>query len=211
MEKEKIEIIGAVVTVITAFITSLVGPSIVEYIKVKIDKTQKKDLIKSEMSHAHIINEELDDIREKLNSDRAWILLFHNGGHFLSYKKSMKKFSIFYESCDVGISNINTLFNNIPVTLFSKSTQELIINKQIFISDFEDPNINHFGLKSIAEASGTKSHYRIAIFDIVTNQCIGALGIDFLDKTNINEDKKILLDNKTQRIAGFLSNFIKDI
>ena len=37
MEKEKIEIIGAVVTVITAFITSLVGPSIVEYIKVKID------------------------------------------------------------------------------------------------------------------------------------------------------------------------------
>jgi hypothetical protein len=61
MEKEKIEIIGAVVTVVTAFITSLVGPSIVEYIKVKIDKTQKKDLIKSEMSHAHIINEELDD------------------------------------------------------------------------------------------------------------------------------------------------------
>lgn len=205
------EIIGAVVTVLTAFITSLLGPSIVEYIKIKLVKTEKKDPIKNEMTHAHVINEELDDIRLSLNSDRAWILMFHNGGHFLSYKKSMKKFSIFYESCDVGISNINTLFNNIPVTLFSKSTQELITNKQIFISDFDDIEINNFGLKSIAEATGTKSHYRIAIFDIATNQCIGALGIDFLDKTELSENKKNLLDKKTQRIAGFLSNFIKDI
>lgn len=211
MNTQQIEIIGGMVTVLTAFITSLIGPSIVEYIKAKVNKTEKKDPIKTEMVHAYIINEELDDIREKLNSDRAWILMFHNGGHFLSYKKSMKKFSIFYESCNVGISTISMLFSNIPVTLFSKATQELLLNNEIFITDFDDAEINNFGLKSFADATGTKSHYRIAIFDLATNQCIGALGIDYLDKIEITKENKIFLDKKTQRIAGFLSNFIKDI
>jgi hypothetical protein len=121
----------------------------------------------------------------------------------------MKKFSIIYESCDLKTQSIGIIFNNIPVTLFSKATQEILEHKRIFIHDFDDPKICTYGLKNMGDASNAKSHYRIGLFDFVSNQCMGALGVDFINKTKLTKEKELLLESRTQRIAGYLSNAIK--
>jgi hypothetical protein len=48
----------------------------------------------------------------------------------------------------------------------------------------------------------------VALFDIATNRCIGTLGIDFMDKTELDNTQKDLLFEKANRIAGYLSNFL---
>ena len=199
------EMIGAI---IIAVITALIGPAILEYVKVKLSP-QPVDPIKKELEHSCIINEELESIREELDSDRCWISMFHNGGHYLHGNKSMQKFSIMFESSSPGVAGIGMILNNIPVSLFSKSVDEIIKSGHIYIKDYSDPTVATFGLKEVAIASGTESGYSVGLFDIKNEQCIGTMGIDYLSKKELTEDQLIILNFKAQRVAGFLSNFIR--
>jgi hypothetical protein len=200
-----VETIGAI---LIAIISTLIGPAVLEYVKVKISK-KPEDPIKKELEYSIIINDELESIREELESDRCWISMYHNGGHYLHSKKSMQKFSIMFESSAPGVAGVGMIFNNIPVSLFSRAIEEIVKNKHIYISDYSDETIATFGLKPGAEASGTKSSYSVGLFDITNDQCIGTLGIDYLDKKRLTKDDIALLNEKAQRVAGFLSNFIR--
>lgn len=121
----------------------------------------------------------------------------------------MQKFSVMFEASAPGVSGVGMIFNNIPVSLFSRATEEIIRNKHIYIKDYEDPTVATFGLKSGAEASGTKSSYSVGLFDIITDESIGTIGIDYLKKTKLDVPQLITLNEKAQRVAGFLSNFIR--
>jgi hypothetical protein len=191
-----------------AVITTLIGPAVVEYIKSKLASTPV-DPIKKELQYSCIINDELESIREDMDADRCWITMFHNGGHYLHGNKSVQKFSVMFETSAPGVAGVGMIFNNIPVSLFSKSVDEMIKSKHIYISDYSDPTVATFGLKEAATASGTRSSYSIGLFDLITDQCIGTIGIDYLDKTKLNAAQLILLNEKSQRVAGFLSNFIR--
>lgn len=207
MDKNNLSVTGAA---IVALITALIGPIVVEYVKSKFNNNKKKDPIKSELEHSRVIDEELEDIRTLLEADRCWISMFHNGGYYLHSSKSMKKFSIMFENSAPGVSGVSMLFNNLPVSLFSKSIEEIVKNKKIYIPDYNDPTVATFGMKGSAEASGTISSYSIALLDIATDRCIGILGIDYLKKNKLNHSELSILNEKAQRIAGFLSNFIND-
>ena len=153
MDQHNYEMLGAIAI---AVITTLIGPVVVEYVKTKLSKGPK-DPIKRELEYSSIINDELESIRETLDADRCWVTMYHNGGHFLHGKKSMQKFSVMFETSAPGVSGIGMVFNNIPVSLFSRATEEIIKNKHIYIKDYEDPTVATFGLKSGAEATGTRS------------------------------------------------------
>jgi len=205
MDQHMFEMIGAI---IIAVITALVGPAVLEYLKLKMS-AKSHDPVKKELEYSCIINEELEDIREELKADRCWVTLYHNGGHFLHNKRSMQKFSVMFEASAPGVSGVGMIFSNIPVSLFSKATEEIVRNKHIYIKDYDDPTIPTFGLKSGAEASGTKSSYSVGLFDIITDETIGTIGIDYLKKTKLEVAQLIFLNEKSQRVAGFLSNFIR--
>jgi hypothetical protein len=205
MDQHMFEMLSAV---IIAVITTLVGPVLVEYVKAKLS-AKPMDPVRKELEYSCIINEELEEIRELLKADRCWVTMYHNGGHFLHSKKSMQKFSVMFESSAPGVSGVGMIFNNIPVSLFSRATEEIIKNKHIYIKDYEDPTVATFGLKAGAEASGTKSSYSIGLFDIITDESIGTIGIDYLKRTKLDVPQLILLNEKAQRVAGFLSNFIR--
>jgi hypothetical protein len=205
MDQHTLEMIGAI---IIAVITALVGPAVLEYLKLKMS-AKSQDPVKKELEYSCIINEELEDIREKLQADRCWVTLYHNGGHFLHNKRSMQKFSVMFEASAPGVSGVGMIFSNIPVSLFSKATEEIVRNKHIYIKDYDDPTIPTFGLKSGAEASGTKSSYSVGLFDIISDETIGTIGIDYLKKTKLEVAQLIFLNEKSQRVAGFLANFIR--
>ena len=175
-----------------AFITGVLGPLSVIFVKSYLDKRKKKpDMVQETLHVAELINQKIDHIKDEFNADRVWVTQFHNGGNFYPTGKSMAKFSVIYEIVNPGVASIQTNFYNIPVNLFSKSINELLVNDVIEIPDYKDDSISTFGLKYIAEESGCKSGYLFAI-KTIDDKFIGTLGLDYtkrktkLDMESIN-------------------------
>ena len=178
--------------IIVAFITGVLGPISIMFVKNYLDKRKKKpDLVQETLKVSELITSKIEHIKEEFKADRVWITQFHNGGNFYPTGKSMAKFSVMYETVGVGVNSIQSNFHNIPVNLFSKSINQLLENDIIEIPDFKDESISTFGLKYIAEESGCKSGYLFAIKSI-DDKFIGTLGIDYtkrktkLDMESIN-------------------------
>lgn len=205
MDSHTLEMIG-IITV--AVITAVLGPTIVEIVKAKLRKKVTVDPIKNEVVQSATILDELDHIRIKLKSDRVWVKMYHNGGHFLLTNKSIQKFSVMYESCSPGVSNVGHIFSNIPISLYQRSTHQLMEHGNLYITDFNDPKVATYGLKGAAESTGTISTYAVALHDIGTNKCIGTIGIDYLKKNKLSKKELSFLNQRAERIGGYLSNFL---
>ena len=174
------------VGIIVAFITGVIGPIGVIYIKNRLEKKEKPDMVKDTLRVAELVNNKIDHIREEFNADRVWVTQFHNGGNFYPTGKSMAKFSIMYETVSPNTSSVQTNFHNIPVNLFSKSINQLLNNDVIEIPDYKDETIATFGLKYVAEDTGCKSGYLFAI-KTIEDKFIGTLGLDYTKKkTKLN-------------------------
>lgn len=165
--------------VIIAFITGVLGPITVLYVKNILNKRKvKPDMVTETLKVSELITTKIDHIKEEFKSDRVWVTQFHNGGHFYPTGKSMAKFSVIYESVNIGVGSIQSGFQNIPVNLFSKSINQLLENDVIEVSDFKDETIATYGLKYAAEESGCKSCYLFSV-KTIDGKFIGTLGLDF--------------------------------
>jgi hypothetical protein len=178
--------------VIVAFITGILGPVILLYVKNRLEKNKKKpDMVKETLRVSELVTSKIEHIREEFNADRVWVTQFHNGGHFYPTGRSMAKFSVIYETVGANTNSIQTNFQNIPVNLFSKSINQLLDNDVIEIPDYKDETIATYGLKYVAEDTGCKSGYLFAI-KTIDEKYIGTLGLDFtkrktkLDMESIN-------------------------
>jgi hypothetical protein len=175
-----------------AFVTGVIGPIAVIYIKNKLEQNKKKpDMVTETLHVAELVNNKIEHIKDEFNADRVWVTQFHNGGNFYPTGKSMAKFSIMYETVSTGVSSVQSNFSNIPVNLFSKSINQLLSNDVIEIPDYKDETIATYGLKYIAEESGCRSGYLFAI-KTIDDKFIGTLGVDYtkrktkLDMESIN-------------------------
>jgi hypothetical protein len=165
--------------VIIAFITGVLGPITILYVKNILNKRKvKPDMVTETLKVSELITTKIDHIKEEFKSDRVWVTQFHNGGHFYPTGKSMAKFSVIYESVNTGVGSIQSGFQNIPVNLFSKSINQLLENDVIEVSDFKDETIATYGLKYAAEESGCKSCYLFSV-KTIDGKFIGTLGLDF--------------------------------
>lgn len=196
--------------ILVAVITSIVGPILVEKVKSKLRNNKTVDPIVEEFSHCSVIADEIEEVRKLLNADRAWILMYHNGGHFLTNEKSMKKFSMMFETCKDERNAVSNTFTNIPVSLYPHSTRELLNNKHIYIKDFNDPKVATYGLKGSAMSAGTRSSYVHSLTDMKTESMVGSFGIDYLKKKNLTKVQLQELNDRSQRIAGFLSIYLNN-
>jgi hypothetical protein len=179
------------VNIIIAFITGVLGPILIVYIKSKLEKKEKPDMVKETLRVAEMVTNKIEHIKEEFKVDRVWITQFHNGGNFYPTGKSMAKFSIMYETVHPGVASVQSNFHNIPVNLFSKSINRLLSDDFIEISDFKDDTVATYGLKYVAEDTGSKSGYLFAI-KTIDDKFIGTLGLDYtkrktkLDVESIN-------------------------
>lgn len=179
-------------SIAVAFISGVLGPILLLYIKHLLDKKKvKPDMVKETLRVSELVTTKIEHIKEEFDADRVWITQFHNGGNFYPTGKSMAKFSIMYETVHPGVTSVQSNFHNIPVNLFSKSINELLSNDVIEISDYKDDSIATFGLKYIAEDTNCKSGYLFAI-KTIDDKFIGTLGLDYtkrkkkLDMESIN-------------------------
>ena len=195
--------------IIVAFITGVLGPLSVMYIKFILDKRKKKpDMVMDTLRVSELINHRIDHIKDEFKADRVWISQFHNGGNFYPTGKSMAKFSIMYETVGPNTISVQSSFKNIPVQLFSKSINELYNNDLIEIADFKDETIATFGLKYIAEESGCKSAYLFAI-KTIDDRFIGVMAVDFTKKkTKLDMESINHLQVHASSIGGVLMNYL---
>lgn len=188
-----------------AFITGILGPLSVIFVKNYLDKRKKKpDMVRETLHVSELVNQKIEHIKDEFNADRVWVTQFHNGGNFYPTGKSIQKFSMCYETVDKGVYSIQSSFQNIPISLFSKSINHLLEEDIVIISDFKDDKIEKYGLEYIAEENGCKSTYLVAIKSI-DSKFIGTLGIEYTKRkhTLSNDEINELLVEATT-IGGVL-------
>lgn len=196
------------VGIIIAFISGVVGPILIMLVKNKLEKKEKPDMVRETLKVSELVNQKIEHIKEEFNADRVWVTQFHNGGNFYPTGKSMAKFSIIYESVSPGVQSVQTNFHNIPVNLFSKSINELLVNDTIEIYDYKDETIATFGLKYIAEDTGCKSGYLFAI-KTIDDKFIGTLGLDYTKrKTRLDIESINHLQVHASSLGGVLMNHL---
>ena len=196
--------------IVIAFISGVIGPIGVLYLKHLLDKRKvKPDMVKDTLRVSELVTTKIEHIKDEFKADRVWITQFHNGGNFYPTGKSMAKFSIMYETVNPGISSVQSNFHNIPVNLFSKSINELLSNESIEISDYKDETIATFGLKYIAEDTGCKSGYLFAI-KTIDDKFIGCLGLDYTKrKTKLDEEAIKHLQVYATSLGGVLMTHLE--
>jgi hypothetical protein len=196
--------------VIVAFITGILGPVILLYLKNKFDKKKSPDMVKDALRVSELITSKIEHIREEFSADRVWITQFHNGGHFYPTGKTMAKFSIIYESVGTNTNSVQLNFQNIPVNLFSRSINRLLENDVIEIPDFKDETVATYGLKYVAEDHGCKSGYLFSI-KTIEGKFIGVLGLDFTKrKTRLDIESINHISNHSASIGGVLMGHLSN-
>jgi len=197
-------------SIIVAFITGVLGPVILLIVKHYYEKVKAKpDMVAEALETSEKVLGKLDHIKDEFNADRIWITQFHNGGHFYPTGKSIAKFSMVYEVVNANVISVQSNFQNIPVSLFSKSTNYLLENDIIEIQDFKDDTIATHGLKYVAEEGGCKSGYLFAI-KTIDDKFIGCLGLDFVKrKTKLDMESINHLAVHATAIGGVLHNHLQ--
>lgn len=191
--------------IIIAFITGVLGPILIMLVKNRLDSSKKKpDMVTETLRVSELVTSKIEHIREEFKSDRVWITQFHNGGNFYPTGKSMAKFSVMYETVNVGVSSIQNNYHNIPVNLFSKSINHLLKCDVIEIPDFKDDNIATYGLKYAAEDTECKSGYLFAI-KTIDEKFIGTLGLDYTKrKVKLTDEDIRHLEVHASSLGGVL-------
>jgi hypothetical protein len=117
---------------------------------------------------------------------------------------------MFYEVVEPGVDSIRTMFQNIPVSLFSPSTNKVLEDNVIYISDFKDETVATYGLKYTAAETGCKSAYIFGIRDI-NNKLIGTLGIEYVKRKKALDNTDIqILEIEAAQIGGVLHNHLSE-
>jgi hypothetical protein len=193
-----------------AFITGVLGPLSIIFVKNYLDKNKKKpDMVEEALRISELVTHKIDEIRDGVNADRVWVTQFHNGGHFYPTGKSITKFSVIYESVNTGVNSIQNSFQNIPVHLFSKSMNQLVTVDTIEIPDYKDETIATYGLKYVAEENNCKSGYLFAI-KTIDDRFIGVLGIDYTKETTKLDDNVINhIMIQSSSLGGVLMNHLQ--
>ena len=194
-------------TIIIALITAVIGPVIVEWVRVKLKKQEVKESpVKEAIDLNELVDGQLEQLMDELECDRIWIGQFHNGGHFYPTGKSIQKFSIFYEKLSPEISAIQHIFQQIPVSLFPKALSKLYKDGELGVVNYSTDET--YDLSMFSKDYGTKSFYMIAIDDL-DGHFIGVMGIAFNGKEHkLSKDEWIFIRQKVGAIGSLLTDYL---
>jgi hypothetical protein len=200
------ETFAMMTTIIVALITAVLGPIIVNWVKLKMEKKDSSTPMRDALETSTLIDTQLEQIMEELECDRIWIAQFHNGGVFYPTGRSIQKFSIFYEKCTPETPNIQNTFQNIPVSLFPRVLSKVYKDNEISIDDVSNTE-DTYGLEYITTQFGTKSVCMIGLHSL-DNHLIGVLTISFQNSHHITKDEWIYIRQKVGVVGTLLSEYL---
>jgi hypothetical protein len=193
--------------VLIAFITGVLGPILLQYVKTFLErKKEKKDPFMSDIEYDAIVAEQIESLKDEIGVDRVWINQFHNGGHFNYSGRSMSKFTMFYETVSPGVSTTMSQFQNVPTSLFAKSLTQVMKNGELAIDDFSDESKYTFGLRDTAESTGCQSLYLIGLKSPTNNKYLGLMGVEHVKESHsFSPQEKARIKEIGSFLAGVLT------
>jgi hypothetical protein len=139
------------------------------------ENTSKKQLM-AQIQKDELIHFTLREIRRKYNSDRVYILQFHNGGTFYT-KSPMQRGSVTYERNSDGLERITDRFQNILVSNYNWILMETMANR-LFYTNI-DEQVEDLPTKSLLKAYGNYAHSMVPIYDN-SDQLIATLSLSWV-------------------------------
>jgi len=200
------ETFAMITTILVALITAVLGPIVVNWVKLKMEKKSTTTPMYDALETSTLIDHQLEDLMEELQCDRIWVAQFHNGGYFYPTGRSIQKFSIFYEKYNPALPPIQTTFQNIPVSLFTKALSQIQQKGELEILNVEIEE-NTFGVDTLTSQFKTKSLCMVGLYDL-NNHLIGIMGISFIDEHNIITPEWIHIRQKVGVIGTLLSEYL---
>jgi hypothetical protein len=173
------EITSVLTTLITAISSVIVALITAGYFKRWQDRNKEnrsKKQLMAQIQKDELIHFTLREIRRKYNSDRVYILQFHNGGTFYT-KSPMQKGSVTYERNSDGLERITDRFQNILVSNYNWLLMETMANR-LFYSDI-DTQVEDLPTKSLLKAYGNYAHAMVPIYDN-SEQLIATLSLSWV-------------------------------
>ena len=195
-----------VVSILVALITAVLGPIIVAWVRIKLEKKSLQTPMSDALETSTLVDTQLEIIMNELECDRVWIAQFHNGGYFYPTGRSIQKFSIFYEKCTPDTPNIQQIFQNIPVSLFPRVLSKVYKDNELYISDI-DGEEDSYGLEFFTNQCGTKSACIVGLHSL-DDHLIGIMGISFKKPHHLEKDKWIFLRQKVGVVGTLLSEYL---
>jgi hypothetical protein len=193
-------------TVLVALITAVIGPIVVNWFKLKMEKKDASTPMRDALETSTLIDTQLEQIMDELECDRIWIAQFHNGGYFYPTGRSIQKFSIFYEKCTPETPTIQNTFQNIPVSLFPRVLSKIYKDNELSVEDVEVEE-DTYGLEYITTQFGTKSICMVGLHSL-DNHLIGVLAISFQNPHHIEKDEWIYIRQKVGVVGTLLSEYL---
>ena len=193
--------------IIIALITSLIGPSTLEWIKFRFRKNPKNNSVKEAININELIDHQLGMIMDETEYDRIWLLQFHNGGNFYPTGKSIQKFSIFYERITPNVSPIQHIFQNIPVSLFPKTFSTLYNHGKININNINTYKNEDCDLLLSCTDDNTKVFNMVPLYSL-ENNFIGAIAMSCNKEIKLTEENWNFINNKVSVIGALLSEYL---
>jgi hypothetical protein len=193
-------------TIIVALITAVIGPIIVNWVKLKMEKKSQVTPMREALEASTLVDNQLDTILNELECDRVWLQQFHNGGHFYPTGKSIQKFSIFYEKATPDLPHLQHTFQNIPVSLFPRVLSKIYKDTELAIDDISTAE-DTYGLEYMTTQFGTKSVCMLGLYSL-DDHLIGVLGISFKNPHKLKRDEWILIRQKAGVIGTLISEYL---
>lgn len=206
------------IPVVAAIVTGIIGPLILFYYKNKTESDEDvEEQVQTQVSQPRTdvlqkvtteldkrIQSKLDEIRNNVGADRAWIMEFHNGGAKIESIESLKKFSMVYESIGPGISSEQENFENLLISFFIQTISDLIEDKELLYDSIE--SVENHEIIRIFEQKGNTSMYMFAM-ESIDSLLIGILGVDYVRESyDLTEEEKQYLKNQSYSLAGYIEN-----
>jgi hypothetical protein len=199
-------ILTTITTILVALITAVLGPIIVNWVKIKMEKKDKVTPMREALDASTLVDNQLENILNELDCDRVWLQQFHNGGHFYPTGKSIQKFSIFYEKATPDLPHLQHTFQNIPVSLFPRVLSKIYKDTEIAIDDISTAE-DTYGLEYMTTQFGTKSVCMLGLYSL-DDHLIGVLGISFRNPHKLKRDEWILIRQKAGVIGTLISEYL---
>jgi hypothetical protein len=191
-------LIATLGSIIVAIITVVVKSKL-DQKHAKVVKEREEIIDESDLEDMVIVQEWLDEIRVKYEFDRVAIFQFHNGGKFFQ-GKSMKKFSMTFESVSPGYEKIKRSQQNILASEYPHWVSQMLKKKCFAILTEELEPKDRYDVESL----GVKQFVTAPI------KCLKGHLIGFIVGYNIGEidedikNKFVPIVEDAKFISGYL-------
>ena len=163
------------------------------------------DMLNDKISLAEEINKSLKDIMNIHNSQRAFIIEFHNSSNNLS-GIPFAKYSCTYEWFDKGLMPIANRCNSLPFSQMAAITNEVLhSDNQIKVyDDMEELGEKNPSLFAVLKDTRTKIVVYVAMYDKI-NTLIGLLVLEYQKDHNITTEELNLLSVQAAELTSIIN------